>query len=119
MEHERWYIEWSKCFSTNNLKLVVERLYQDSLDDKKESTWEGSDRFYIVVQEIITTTEAEKFKLTENSVEEFTRHNLYRKIGRELAFHGNEKFTDDIFHIAKTYDDFNTVIRAAFILSNN
>lgn len=119
MLHEKWYTEWSKCLSTNNVKLVVKRLYQHSLDGMKESTWEGSDKFYIIVQEIITTIESEKFKLTENSLEEFTRHNLYRKIGRELAFHGDEKFTDDIFHVAKTYSDFNTVIRAAFILANN
>ena len=86
-----WFIEWDRCFVTDNVGFDVEREYKYN-DTYKQ--WVGQNNYYIHIYN-------------------------YKERGSEIAFYGDNKFVNDIVYIIDHYDDFKTVVRAAFELQKD
>lgn len=91
---KKYFPKHHATIKTDHLFVTFERLYEDVRDqmcDAVRPDWSPVDEFYISIKEV-------------------------RGSERELAFHGDRIFANNIYRLAKKFDDFGVVVNGARVL---
>lgn len=115
--YKKYFHQYQADIYTDNLAFTIERLFEDvkdSMSDDPRPEWSPLDDFYISVSKIATTYDDYTSVVGFTSVAVERR---YQKVVKEMAFHVYDKDeANNIWKIAKKYDDFDTVVKSARVL---
>lgn len=113
--NSRWNMVYPWTIESDNLRLIVYRLYEDirdTMSDNLRPEWEGRDEYLVEVTKL--NVEYELIELRDGGFMKY-RH---EDVDRSLRFQGDINFVDCIRMIAEKYDDFSKVSKIAEILKS-
>jgi len=115
--NKKYFHQYHADIYTDNLNFTVDRLFEDiknKMSDDPRPDWSPVDEFCISVSKISTTYDNYTSMIGSTPVV-VERKN--QEVVKEMSFHVYDKNeANNIWKIAKKYDDFDTVVKSARVL---